>query len=268
MATTHLSRATSSPRAERLGAPGPSPHVRSTETPDGLVLMDVRTGKYYAMNATAEALWRAVERGEPLEGAANDVAVRTRADAERVTADFRHLLADLERHGLVERVAAGPPGARSAAAAAPAAEALASAAGPMATTPERAASPLPRRWPSVLLALLGLAVAEVVLLFGFPVFHRMVRRLPRGASRPPSPGELEWAVTVVETAARAHFRRAWCLQRSCALLWVLRSRHLAADLVIGVRRLPFAAHAWVEAQGRVVGDDPRLCGRYQVIERC
>lgn len=268
MATTHLSRATSAPQGERLGAPCPSPHVRSTETPDGLVLMDVRTGRYYAMNATAEALWHAVERGERLESVANQVSVRTGADAQRVTADFRHLLEDLERHGLVERVETGPPGARSAAEAAPAAEAMASAAEPMATTPEHAASPLPRRWPSVLLALFGLAIAETVLLFGFPVFHRVVRRLPRAASRPPSAGELEWAVMVVETAARAHFRRAWCLQRSFALLWVLRSRHLAADLVIGVRRLPFAAHAWVEAQGRVIGDDPRVCGGYQVIERC
>lgn len=258
MATTP---AISSPQTKRLGAPGPSPHVRSTETPDGLVLMDVRTGRYYAMNATAEALWRAIERGEPLEGVANQVAIRTGADAQRVTADFRHLLEDLERHGLIERVEAVPPGPRSAAEAAPAAE-------PMATTAERAASPLPRRWPSVLLALFGLAIAEMLLLFGFPVFHRVVRRLPRAASRPPSAGELEWAVMVVEAAARAHFRRAWCLQRSFALLWVLRSRHLAADLVIGVRRLPFAAHAWVEAHGRVIGDDPRVCGGYQVIERC
>jgi hypothetical protein len=48
-----------------------------------------------------------------------------------------------------------------------------------------------------------------------------------------------------------------CLPRSLALFRFLRMMGLPAEHVIGCRRAPFFAHAWVECRGRVVLDDDR-----------
>lgn len=46
-----------------------------------------------------------------------------------------------------------------------------------------------------------------------------------------------------------------CLLRSFALFRFLLRSGLPAEHVIGVRRVPFAVHAWVECDGKVVLDD-------------
>lgn len=46
-----------------------------------------------------------------------------------------------------------------------------------------------------------------------------------------------------------------CMPRSLALFRFLRSAGLPVEHCIGVRRIPFQAHAWVEYRGRVVQDD-------------
>ena len=50
-----------------------------------------------------------------------------------------------------------------------------------------------------------------------------------------------------------------CLPRSLALFRYLRGEGVAAEHVIGVRRVPFAAHAWVEAEGDALLDE-RIAG--------
>lgn len=47
-----------------------------------------------------------------------------------------------------------------------------------------------------------------------------------------------------------------CLEKSLALWWLLRRRHIPADLRIGVRKDGgrLEAHAWVEAGGAVLSE--------------
>lgn len=45
-----------------------------------------------------------------------------------------------------------------------------------------------------------------------------------------------------------------CLRRSLALMHLLLRNGLTAELVIGVKTKPFAAHAWVQAEGHVLND--------------
>jgi hypothetical protein len=45
-----------------------------------------------------------------------------------------------------------------------------------------------------------------------------------------------------------------CLTRSLALAGRLLDTGMAPDLVIGVKLQPFAAHAWVQCDGRLVND--------------
>jgi hypothetical protein len=58
-------------------------------------------------------------------------------------------------------------------------------------------------------------------------------------------------------AARNLFFEATCLERSIVLWWLLRSRGIPVELRVGGRKQAerFEAHAWVEFEGTVLGDD-------------
>ncbi|HEX6650907.1 MAG TPA: lasso peptide biosynthesis B2 protein, partial [Pyrinomonadaceae bacterium] len=58
-----------------------------------------------------------------------------------------------------------------------------------------------------------------------------------------------------------------CLFRSFALAALLRQQGVNADLCFGIIDLPFSSHAWVEAEGCVLNETLRSCGRYEIIGR-
>lgn len=62
-------------------------------------------------------------------------------------------------------------------------------------------------------------------------------------------------------------RKPWCLQKSAALVCLLRWHGVPANVVIGVNKLPFQAHAWVEAGGQVLNGPSTLKTRMKAIER-
>jgi hypothetical protein len=63
-------------------------------------------------------------------------------------------------------------------------------------------------------------------------------------------------------------KQVLCLQRSSVVVKLLRSHGIHGEMVIGAQRLPLKAHAWVEADGRVVNDKPEVQSNYLVMERC
>lgn len=66
----------------------------------------------------------------------------------------------------------------------------------------------------------------------------------------------ELSATAVAAAGAFYPRRAICLEQSLVLYWLLRRRGQPARLRVGVRPLPFAAHAWVECAGAPVNERP------------
>lgn len=82
---------------------------------------------------------------------------------------------------------------------------------------------------------------------------------------------------VVRRTLRAHhalrrpFRQGHssrdCLISSIVLAAVLRRQGIEADLCIGIRDLPFLAHAWVEAQGLVLNELLSSYRKFTVIGR-
>ena len=64
---------------------------------------------------------------------------------------------------------------------------------------------------------------------------------------------LHWLVGI---ASRHHMVRMFCLQRSLALQRLLGQRGIASDLQIGVQKREgqVCAHAWLEVDGRPVGE--------------
>ncbi|MDA8019529.1 MAG: lasso peptide biosynthesis B2 protein [Thermoanaerobaculia bacterium] len=122
---------------------------------------------------------------------------------------------------------------------------------------------------STAVAFIVLLVVDVVLkLAGFQRFHGLVERLPVRSSGGAGPDAAVRIAAAVDRASTLYFKRAWCLQRSAAAVCLMRLRGLPADLVIGVRRLPFYAHAWVEIEGVVVNDHPVVQTRFTVLDRC
>ena len=100
----------------------------------------------------------------------------------------------------------------------------------------------------------------------------LVRRRPRGeliqalSERYSAPGggsadlrRADEIALAIDRAARFGFVRPLCLVRSIALHRLLERRRVAGSRIhVGIRMFgsTFAAHAWVELEGRVIGDDP------------
>jgi Transglutaminase-like superfamily len=73
----------------------------------------------------------------------------------------------------------------------------------------------------------------------------------------PASHELEQAICdAVLMATCLFWKPVLCLQRSVCTARLLRKHGVNARLVIGYRPAPFFAHAWVEADGRVVYGSP------------
>lgn len=71
----------------------------------------------------------------------------------------------------------------------------------------------------------------------------------------------------VEVACTYYCHRVKCLQRSVVCREMLRRHGFRAEVVVGVQQFPFYAHAWVELDGAVVNDFPRVKELYQVLDR-
>jgi hypothetical protein len=83
----------------------------------------------------------------------------------------------------------------------------------------------------------------------------------KGAADETAVPRLVWATAA---AARHHLYPMRCLPQALCLRWLLGRLGIAAELRIGVerRRGDLRAHAWVERDGRPVGEDFRVADRF------
>ncbi|MFJ2995744.1 lasso peptide biosynthesis B2 protein [Pandoraea sp. NPDC087047] len=79
------------------------------------------------------------------------------------------------------------------------------------------------------------------------------------------PGDYAPYVAAMHRAALVYPQCTPCLPWYAALAMWCAHDGLRLQLVVGVQRQPFYAHAWAEAQGRVIGDDPRRREQLAVI---
>jgi hypothetical protein len=75
------------------------------------------------------------------------------------------------------------------------------------------------------------------------------------------------ACRALNVACTLYFKEVQCLQRSAALVCLLKELGMPATLVIGAQRLPLHAHAWVEVGGRVINDSESAVALYGVLDR-
>lgn len=64
--------------------------------------------------------------------------------------------------------------------------------------------------------------------------------------------QVDRAAELAAAVVRWHPVPLKCLEHSLLVAWFLARRGIAAEVVIGVRKYPFYAHAWTEWQGRML----------------
>ncbi len=115
---------------------------------------------------------------------------------------------------------------------------------------------------------MGLTLFDLFLLGrNFSRIHRIVSAWKVS----PTNADLDAASKVCQAVNLAcvwYPKQALCLQRSVVTTCLLRCYGIAAEMVVGAQKLPFKAHAWVEAHGRVVNEKNDVEATYGVWLRC
>jgi hypothetical protein len=202
-------------------APGPA--IRHACVEGLWVVLDLEHESYSVLDEVASSMWAELIVADSVAEAARRVAERWDEDPARVEGDVREFVDDCRERGWL-RDAAALPGRDSRLARGPR---IAGAARALAAT----------RWS--------------LRRHGLRATYERCAALPAGRDA----RGLDAAAAAFRGAESAFLSRRGpddCLVRSLALFRFLRERGIAADHVIGVERVPFTAHAWVESGGAPV----------------
>jgi transglutaminase superfamily protein len=101
----------------------------------------------------------------------------------------------------------------------------------------------------------------------FAVLHKKVRECPCDIDES-AKDRIGGICRAIDVACVCYPKSVLCLQRSSATACLLRRYGVPAKMVVGVQKLPFNAHAWVEVDGHVVNDKPYTSEMYIVLDRC
>lgn len=222
-------------------------HVHESSAPHGgTVLLDARTGQWYAMNGTARALWSEWRESGDFDAGVRTVAARfPPALGERVRTDAGQLAEVLVQRGLVRAAPAAVP-----------TTALTPSPRPDKAPPRpprrngRGSPTTPRHdRPGATAALL---IALCLLRLPFGVTVRAVAALTSRCPRPATQAEAAVAVGLVGQVARLHPGRVACLELSLAATVRLALAGLSTEWCLGSADDPYRFHAWIEASGRPV----------------
>jgi hypothetical protein len=120
----------------------------------------------------------------------------------------------------------------------------------------------------------GLVVRALYELIRYDTMHALcgfgrirARLITQTPKAPDADADCERAAcAAVLLATCLYWKRVLCLQRAVCTTRILRSRGVAARLVIGYREQPFFSHAWVEVGSRVVNDSPVYRTRLRVLD--
>ena len=112
-----------------------------------------------------------------------------------------------------------------------------------------------RAWVVLLTADLGLR------LLPFRRLESLLAPKQGGEADDAAVGRLVWATAA---AARHHLYPMRCLPQALCLRWLLGRHGIRTDLRIGVARneTGLDAHAWVEREGRPIGEGPEVADRF------
>jgi hypothetical protein len=248
-------RSTEEDQAERLAITvlqNPSPPIDASAlhlvtADDGrCILVDLQGDRIIALNAVGAEMWLRLSEKEEWNKIVEDMSSKYGVDPGRVREDLDALVLRISELRLSPEKSVGvrQPNVDSG---------QGSQIYPWYASPadDRPHAPIS----SVILAFFGLLAFDIILsMSSLKTVWRLVNSWTLRTQRS-SPTELPGRVCgAVEKAAVWYPRRAMCLQRSAVTTCILRCYGIQAKMVIGIRPLPFMAHAWVEVDGCVLND--------------
>jgi hypothetical protein len=224
---------------------------------DGWFVLDIDHDRILKLNPVGAEIWKLLSTGELESEIVLKISRKYQANQSRVAEDVRAFRRKINELGLApanSKFADGPAPARK-------------DTGQLSYPWYGQAGdqrPKPTAW-MVFGAFVGLLIFDLILwLFSLRVLCSCVKAWPVWARKVKSnvAGQL---CSAVEQASTWYPKQALCLQRSAVTTCILRSRGLAARMVIGLRPIPFLAHAWVELEDSVVNDWRPVSKFYQTI---
>lgn len=213
-----------------------SPALRVSDNADRLVLFDTDAGHVYLCDGLKAAYWRAITRGDRPSAITKALSAEAGRTKDSIAADLQSFLEDLQLRRLVR---------------------------PLHSTPLS----LAQRIMLIARAAWGLIAYDLQLrTLGFGSIYTSVSRSARMGNR--ARRDLTaFVVRAVSIASSVYWRPVRCLQRSVVTARLLKSFGVRAELVIGYRLAPFFAHAWVELDGEVISDSPRVRDILTILDR-
>ena len=206
-----------------------SAHVRHAVSDADVVILDLRANRYSILDGSARCIWEAAQRLARWDALVDALVDEFDVEAGRAAADAAAFLDDCRRRGWIGQ-------------------------GAEPRRPVRSTSTRPRAtgaWIWLLRTYVELRARGLWATYRHLASFGVPERIGDGG------GLLGRALRAFSRAENAlHVRRAPddCLLRSFALAFFRRSSALRAVHCIGVSRYPFAAHAWVEVDGRPIGE--------------
>ncbi|MGF7047627.1 hypothetical protein J2T13_002132 [Paenibacillus sp. DS2015] len=78
--------------------------------------------------------------------------------------------------------------------------------------------------------------------------------------------EINNLLMTIDYVCTVYPRTAQCMHRSFLGYQYLRKKyHLPVELVVGVRKMPFRAHAWLMLNGHNINEDSQYTDQFQII---
>ena len=237
-----------------------SPDVRSSSDRDGSTILHITSDKVFRIVGVGSAVWEMLAAGKDGISRSRIVDQLTsqfgNVPRRQIVADVERLLDSFRRKRLIEVRKHGYDSSHDSA-----------GSGLWLCAPLITRFLVDINFKSAA-AFLGLATVDLLLRFvSFTSLYNLVKHWPVHPSRA-GPSPVSEGVEAVTKAMVWYPKRAMCLQRSAVTTCVLRSSGINAQMIIGCQKVPFLMHAWVEVDGKVVDEKPRVQLIHQVLDRC
>jgi hypothetical protein len=220
----------------------PAPLAMTAITSEGVILLDLHTDQFLGLNKTATTMWELLCAGKTVEEVLHFLERTYAAEPGRLRDDLTQFVATMQERRLLE------PGDQFPALPAASTSLLHPPCG------RKIFHLLPdSRLCAVLEAHLVLRwVDRTLQRSGFHALAASLAALPAQRIVTREEHMVQSLISAVSLAAAWQPFKALCLHECLALCYMLRCRHIKADLVVGAYTHPFSAHAWVECAGQII----------------
>jgi transglutaminase superfamily protein/coenzyme PQQ synthesis protein D (PqqD) len=117
-------------------------------------------------------------------------------------------------------------------------------------------------------AFIGLTIFDLLLkTSGFESIVNKVKNWPVAKHRTADEMTIKRIRAAVDRAQMYYPKKAMCLQHSAVITCLLRQKGVPAEMVLAAIDYPVKAHAWSEANGRVVNDSQNVKLKYRELTR-